>query len=238
MKLSYTWYFNDWQTSQKVRRLMLKEKAVYRELIDLYYKDEGNVTIDEFWSEDFAHLNRSSIEEIEEILNRLRKLELIQITKNKLKIPSCDVRFEIIHRNRKNGAKNPKRTQNEPKLNPDLTQNEPTLNPDLSENGGKHKHKHKLKHNSKEKASAELAETLGQLPIIFDFTGDLSFRKNNFENHCSKLQPFFGTKNMLNFFNAYTKRQNNSNKMLFETIRNWSWELRIKSFIEKYGEEV
>lgn len=101
-KLGYTFYPKDWQTSDAVFDLTLSERGAYRELIDTYMLNNGNVDINiNVWVRKW----NSSTDEINSILNRLKELKLIIIESNKLIINSCDNRLLMVNKNRENGKK-------------------------------------------------------------------------------------------------------------------------------------
>lgn len=108
MKLGYTWYYKDWNSSDKVFQLNLAERALYRELIDLAFLNDNKTQLNiKVWVRKF----NSNKEEITTILNNLQELDLIEIKEdNTIFIPSCESRLNMI-RGGKKGGKKGKRTE-------------------------------------------------------------------------------------------------------------------------------
>ena len=101
-KLGYTWYPKDWLTSDGVFELTSSQRAVYREVIDMAMLNDNNVKMNiKSWARRF----NSNINEIEEILEVLKQLELITIDNDVLFIPSCENRLNMIRGARKGGLK-------------------------------------------------------------------------------------------------------------------------------------
>jgi len=108
MKLGYTWYVKDWNTSEKVFELDLKARGLYRELIDLAMLNDNKTKLNySVWVRRF----NTSESELDSILNFLQEIELIIVKNNILFIPSCENRLKIIRGGRKGG----KAKQNNPK---------------------------------------------------------------------------------------------------------------------------
>ena len=91
-KLGYTWYPKDWGNSESVFELNLSERGLYRELIDLSMLNDNKTEIKiDIWTRKFC----VSEQEINKILEKLSKLELIIIKKTNLFIPSCEPRLNL-----------------------------------------------------------------------------------------------------------------------------------------------
>lgn len=102
MKLGYTFYLKDWNTSEKVFQLDLKARGLYRELIDLAFLNDNKTKINlSVWIRKF----NTNENEIESILKFLEQLELITIDNDVLFIPSCENRLNMIRGARKGGLK-------------------------------------------------------------------------------------------------------------------------------------
>jgi len=105
-KLGYTWYPKDWGNSESVFEMTLSERGLYRELIDLAMLNDNKTEIKlDVWSRKFA----ISIDELNLILNRLSTLLVIEMNDNKLFIPSCENRLNLV-RGGSNGGKKSKPT--------------------------------------------------------------------------------------------------------------------------------
>jgi len=105
MKLGYTFYLKDWNTSEKVFQLDLAERGLYRELIDLAFLNDNKTKINiAVWSRKF----NADANEIESILDVLQVLELIQIEDSIIFIPSCEARLNMIRGGKKGGQKSRK----------------------------------------------------------------------------------------------------------------------------------
>jgi len=103
-KLGYTWYPKDWGNSESVFELNLSERGLYRELIDLaMLNDNKNEIKLDVWSRKFA----IDIDGLNSIITKLSKLNLIEIKKDILFIPSCESRLNLV-RGGRNGGKNSK----------------------------------------------------------------------------------------------------------------------------------
>jgi len=106
-KLGYTWYPKDWGNSEAVFELTLIERGLYRELIDMAMLNDNKTVINiKVWSRKFG----SSIDEIEQILITLKDLNLIELTKDGLFIPSCEPSLKLV-RGGSNGGKKSKPTE-------------------------------------------------------------------------------------------------------------------------------
>lgn len=103
-KLGYTWYPKDWGNSESVFELNLSERGLYRELIDLAMLNDNKTEVKlDVWSRKFA----VDIEALKSILGKLSILELIKIDGEKLFIPSCESRLNLV-RGGSNGGKKSK----------------------------------------------------------------------------------------------------------------------------------
>lgn len=101
-KLGYTWYPKDWGNSDSVFELNLSERGMYRELIDLAMLNDNNVEVKkDVWERKFAVSNI----ELEDILNKLIRLNLIVINDNILNVPSCESRLQLSRGGREGGKK-------------------------------------------------------------------------------------------------------------------------------------
>jgi hypothetical protein len=102
MKLGYTFYYKDWNTSEKVFELDLAERGLYRELIDLAFLNDNKTNINlKVWVRKF----NTTIEELDSILDVLITLKLIEVEDNTLFIPSCEARLNMIRGGKKGGQK-------------------------------------------------------------------------------------------------------------------------------------
>jgi len=103
-KLGYTWYPKDWGNSENVFELSLSERGLYREIIDLAMMNDNKTEIKlDTWVRKFA----VSLDELKSILGKLSILNLIQIDGEKLFVPSCESRLNMVRGGAK-GGKNPK----------------------------------------------------------------------------------------------------------------------------------
>lgn len=91
-KLGYTFYPKDWGNSESVFELNLAERGLYRELIDMAMLNDNETEIKlEVWSRKFA----VSIDELNQILEKLSSLKLIEINEKSLFVPSCENRLNL-----------------------------------------------------------------------------------------------------------------------------------------------
>ena len=100
-KLGYTFYPKDWGNDDEVFELTLAQRGFYRELIDMAMLNDNETVLN---VKTWARKLNSTIEELTEILTTLSSLNLIKITKEKVMIPSCEKRLNLI-RGRKGGSK-------------------------------------------------------------------------------------------------------------------------------------
>lgn len=99
-KLGYTWYPKDWGNSESVFELLLSERGLYREFIDLAMLNDNKTEVKKsVWCRKFC----VSIEELEIILDKLLSLNLIEIKDNILFIPSCESRLNMVRGGKKGG---------------------------------------------------------------------------------------------------------------------------------------
>jgi hypothetical protein len=107
-KLGYTWYPKDWGNSESVFELNLSERGLYRELIDLAMMQDNKVEVKkDVWQRKFAVSNN----ELEDILNKLIRLNLVKINENILFIPSCETRLQLSRGGKKGGEKSKPNTK-------------------------------------------------------------------------------------------------------------------------------
>jgi hypothetical protein len=107
-KLGYTWYPKDWGNSESVFELNLSERGLYRELIDLAMMQDNKVDVKkDVWQRKFAVSNN----ELEDILNKLIRLNLVKINENILFIPSCETRLQLSRGGKKGGKKSKPNTK-------------------------------------------------------------------------------------------------------------------------------
>lgn len=101
-KLGYTWYPKDWGNSESVFELTLVERGLYRELIDMAMLNDNKTQVNiKVWARKFG----STEEEIESILITLTDLNLIELKKDLLFIPSCESRLNLVRGGSKGGKK-------------------------------------------------------------------------------------------------------------------------------------
>lgn len=101
-KLGYTWYPKDWGNSESVFELNLSERGLYRELIDLAMMCDNKTEVKlETWSRKFL----VDIDVLKSILGKLSILGLIKIDGEKLFIPSCESRLNLVRGGSKGGKK-------------------------------------------------------------------------------------------------------------------------------------
>jgi hypothetical protein len=97
-KLGYTWYPKDWGNSESVFELNLSERGLYRELIDLAMMNDNKTEIKlDVWCRKFA----IDLDGLKSIIDKLLKLNLIQINGENLFIPSCENRLNLVRGGKK-----------------------------------------------------------------------------------------------------------------------------------------
>ena len=103
-KLGYTFYPKDWASDEKVFELLLHERGLFRELIDLAMLNDNKTKINHsVWCRKYAITEN----ELDTILITLVDKELIEINKNTLFIPSCEKRLSLVRAGRKGGKNKP-----------------------------------------------------------------------------------------------------------------------------------
>ena len=116
-KLGYTWYPKDWGNSESVFELTLSERGLYRELIDLAMMNDNTTEIKlDVWSRKFA----IDIDGLKSILGKLIILNLIEVDGEKLFIPSCESRLNLVRGGTNGGKKSkpPKKPTSKPNKKP------------------------------------------------------------------------------------------------------------------------
>jgi hypothetical protein len=120
-KLGYTWYPKDWGNSENVFELNLSERGLYRELIDLAMLNDNKTEIKlDVWCRKFA----IDIDGLKSILGKLIILNLIIVDGEKLFIPSCESRLQLVRGGKKGGENKP---TTKPTTKPDI---KPDIKPD------------------------------------------------------------------------------------------------------------
>jgi len=108
-KLGYTFYPKDWSSDDAVFELLLDERGLFRELIDLAMLNDNTTKINSsVWCRKFAITK----EKLDDILAILSDKELIKIDKNTLFIPSCEKRLKLVRAGRNGGKKSTKNKPN------------------------------------------------------------------------------------------------------------------------------
>lgn len=205
-KLGYTWYPKDFASDPEVMLMTSSERGVYRDLIDLAYQTENNIT---YSVEALSRYTNGSIQDIENVL----KIKGEKTSKG-WKIPSCDKRLEIVNRNRNNGKNGgrPKKqeTQTKPKQNPNLEKIEP-------------KHKGKEKEKEKEKEKYNLLESVAK-------NSDELFaaRKKKFYESLIPFIGRYGKEMIRDFYEYWTEPNRSGSKFKQEMQSTWSLERRLR----------
>ena len=108
-ELSYTWYPKDWTYSDSTFSLSLAERGAYRELIDLAMMSDNNIKPE--WDVWLRKWNTSE-SEIVDIMVKLESKGLIQISDDKVFIPSVERRISSKRNGSKGGLKTAQSTAN------------------------------------------------------------------------------------------------------------------------------
>ena len=128
-KLGYTWFPQNWNSSDRVFDLNLQQRGLYRELIDRAMSNNNEIPLN---LKRFSRMFNEPEEVIQGVINTLRELSLIEVIDEEIiTIPSCSKRIALVEKNRKNGAKGGAKKGNQnarkqPKNNPKTTQKQPT----------------------------------------------------------------------------------------------------------------
>jgi hypothetical protein len=103
-KLGYTWYPKDWNNSEAVFELTLQQRGLYRELIDLAMLNDNKTII-----KPFVWVRKWNIpqKDLNNILTVLTDLDLIEVNKDCLFIPSCEPRLNLVRGGKKGGKNKP-----------------------------------------------------------------------------------------------------------------------------------
>lgn len=140
-KLGYTWYPDQYGNDPDVFELNLAERGLYRELIDMAMKSDNQI---EFRPQSWCRKFICTVDELNLILDKLYKLNLVINNNGLLFVPSCEKRLDHVRdgkkggRPRKGGEKPPTKT---PYKNP--LQKPPTETPHGNQNKKKDKIKEK-----------------------------------------------------------------------------------------------
>lgn len=101
-KLGYTFYPKDWRSDEKVFELLLDERGLYRELIDMAMLNDNNTIINSsVWCRQFS-INE---EELERLLITLVNKKCIEVKGDYIFIPSCEKRLVFVRAGRIGGLK-------------------------------------------------------------------------------------------------------------------------------------
>lgn len=132
-KLGYTWYPKDWGNSESVFELSLKERGLFRELIDIAMLNDNKTIINmPVWCRKWAIKN----DDLKSLLGILLIKNLIEVNGKKLFIKSCESRLNLVRGGSK-GGKISKPTQKpiiKPTQKPDSNQIEKKLKEKEKEN--------------------------------------------------------------------------------------------------------
>ncbi len=101
-KLGYTWYPKDWNNSEAVFELTLQQRGLYRELIDLAMLNDNKIIIK---SSVWVRKWNIPQKDLNNILTVLTDLDLVEINKDCLFIPSCESRLNLVRGGRNGGKK-------------------------------------------------------------------------------------------------------------------------------------
>jgi hypothetical protein len=200
-KLGYTWYPNDWASSESVFELNLSERGLYRELIDLAMKEDNSVVVKlNVWSRKFG----ADEQFLNDILNKIRDLKLIEIKDNILSIPSCEPRLKLIRGGKLGGQKS---TKNKPTHKPT---DKPIVS--LSENNDKPTPKQREREReSKIKENKNIGGA--KAPVI---KKNIEDRKKEFAKEIAEFKNDYPRETLLNFFEYWTEKGPRCVKMRFE----------------------
>lgn len=132
-ELGYTWYPQNWRSSDSVFELSLAEKGLYREIIDQAYMENNRVVYNpNLW----ARRHGATVSEIKEIVEKLAGMKsakgepLIVLTGEIITVPSCEKRLAIRATNQENGKKGgrPPKGENR-KITETITESKPKSKP-------------------------------------------------------------------------------------------------------------
>lgn len=130
-KLGYTWYPQNWNNSDRVFDLNLAQRGLYRELIDRAMTCDNKIVFD---PKKMARRLNSCEQELLEIISFLKELGLVEQTENRLFLPECEPRLNLIRGGKKGGQKSRKnkpisKPTDKPKNKPiPKLESKPTLN--------------------------------------------------------------------------------------------------------------
>jgi hypothetical protein len=191
-KLGYTWYPKDWGNSESVFELNLSERGLYRELIDLAMLNDNKTEVKlDVWSRKFA----VDIEALKSILGKLSILDLIKINGEKLFIPSCESRLNLV-RGGSNGGKKSKPTP-KPIVKPFESLDEKNVKPIVNQIENKEK-VNKIEIEIKDVGVIEFSESLNICMFDEDWKKDvervykvdknkINYALIEFKDHCGTI---------------------------------------------------
>ena len=108
-ELSYTWYPKDWTYSDSTFSLTLAERGAYRELIDLAMMNDNKTKTEwNVWSRKW----NSPHQELVGVIAKLESKGLIEVSDDKVFIPSVERRLSAKRNGSKGGVKTAESTAN------------------------------------------------------------------------------------------------------------------------------
>lgn len=117
-KLGYTWYPKDFISDPDVMFMTSSQRGVYRDLLDLAYMNDNLI---KYNVQMLAKYTNSDEETVQSVID----IKCIK-TDQGYSIPSCEKRMNLAEKNRENGKKGGRPTENK---NPKITQVKPKNNP-------------------------------------------------------------------------------------------------------------
>ena len=104
-KLGYTWYQENWRSSQKVWGLTLTQRGLYRELIDLAYDQDNKIVLD---YDTFSHYCRIRKSVLVKMLSQLMSRSLIILHEDYISVTSVESRLQLVRSGRLGGLSSSK----------------------------------------------------------------------------------------------------------------------------------
>jgi|GEM_PF-6629616 len=223
-KLGYTWYPKNWKSSNRVFRLTLSERGFYRELIDMAMESDNKILPEfDIWARSFW----ATEDELKEMIEKFKTLvdkddePLIKVIDNKLFIPSCEPRLNLI-RGGSNGGK--KSRKNKPMVKPSY---KPTHKPMVKQREIEIERENKkeiVDSNSEEKivSQSQIAQPKPKR--------DLSERQKNFYQSLVAHVTAYGKQTVRAFYEYWSEPNKSKTKMRWELQKTWDLERRLNTW--------
>lgn len=244
-RMGYTWYPKDWASSERVARLNLAERGLYRELIDLAYLTDNRINFDLKFLMRRTSSSPKAFNRAFDKLQNVRNLDnepLIEIVNGVITVNACTDRLYLIKTLASNGSNGGRPPQGEgQKPGENDNQDVPPLVPN---NETKGESQRESKSESKSEtipkgivSGAEAPPPSKKSNPKRKFEGTVEERSELFRK---ELIPFAGTgegqyprKMVRRFYDYWQEPNHEKTLMKFEMQKTWSTPHRLKNWSDR-----